>query len=214
MQDAFTLIINAGGASRRMGQTKALLPVPPAGRPLLAHLVERLQVLSPAATVIIANDPAIPQRAELGASVRWLPDRYGAIGPLGGIATGLDASTGWALIVACDLPLLNPTVLAALLAVAWQTEGEGAWDAVVPVVAGRPEPLHALYHARCLPAALARIERGERRASAFLADVRVRYVAEAELRQWDPALRSFTNVNRPAEWAEILPQVIALAKAD
>ena len=41
-----TLVVNAGGQSRRMGQDKALLPIPP-GTPLIAHVVRRLAPLTP-----------------------------------------------------------------------------------------------------------------------------------------------------------------------
>ena len=50
-----TLIVNAGGQSRRMGQPKALLPTP-GGVPLLVHVVQRLAPLAAAHTVIVAND--------------------------------------------------------------------------------------------------------------------------------------------------------------
>ena len=40
-----TLIINAGGQSRRMGTDKALLTVQPHGLPLIAHIAARLAPL-------------------------------------------------------------------------------------------------------------------------------------------------------------------------
>ncbi|MCB0188150.1 MAG: NTP transferase domain-containing protein, partial [Caldilineaceae bacterium] len=45
-----TLIVNAGGQSRRMGQPKALLPLPPTNRPLLETIVQRFQTLAPQQT--------------------------------------------------------------------------------------------------------------------------------------------------------------------
>ena len=57
-----TLIVNAGGQSRRMGQSKALLPIPPRGEPLIAHLVRRLQPLAPARLVVVTNDAELPAR--------------------------------------------------------------------------------------------------------------------------------------------------------
>lgn len=188
-----------------MGYPKALLPVPPHGRPLLATIVQRLAGLQPYEVVVVANDPRLRQQLVLERAARWISDRYGSVGPLGGIATALAASVGWALVVACDMPLLNPDLLQYLIHIAEETDaaGESRWDAVVPVVAGYPEPLHALYHRRCLPAVEARLANSERKATAFLADVRVRYVNEEELRLYDPTLHSFLNANTPAEWQAI-----------
>ena len=71
--------------------------------------------------------------------------------------------------------------------------GQERWDAVVPVVGGYEEPLHALYHGRCLPAIVARLAQGQRRVISFMPDVRTRYVQEEELRAVDPELRSFST---------------------
>lgn len=201
-----TLVINAGGQSRRMGRPKALLAMPPDNQPLLQVIVQRLQALSPQRTVVIANDPALRAQVDLGADVLWLTDAYPETGPLGGLATGLAACEGWAICVACDMPLLNPALFTYFCELAAETDATGAdrWDAIVPVVEEYPEALHTLYHRRCLPAIEARLVAGERRAICFLPDVRVRYVPEAELRQLDPALHSFFNANTPAEWAQVV----------
>lgn len=209
MRDKSTLVINAGGQSRRMGEPKALLPMPGTGEPLLAVMLRRLQGVTEEPPIIIANDPQIQatvaEKAPLDEPVRWLADCYGTVGPLGGIATALAAVNGWILLVACDMPLLNPHLLRYLLWLTGEggTDGVARWDAIVPVVNGYPEPLHALYHSRVLPAVAARLGAGERRATAFLPDVRVRYVHEEELRPHDPALHSFMNINTPEEWAVV-----------
>lgn len=202
----FTLIINAGGQSRRMGQPKALLPLPPTYQPLLQVIYQRLQQLSPQRTLIIANDPTIHTQVTLPGDPLWLADAYPNTGPLGGLATGLAAYDLWAICVACDMPLLNPTLLAYLCTLAAETDATGVdrWDAVVPVVDEQPEALHALYHPRCLFAMLDCLVNGNRRATAFLPAVRVRYVTETELRTFDPALLSFYNANTPDEWAQVV----------
>jgi molybdopterin-guanine dinucleotide biosynthesis protein A len=197
-----TLVINAGGQSRRMGVSKALLPVPPHNTPLIAHVAARLAALHPARLVVVANDGRLPAQAQLPADTIFVPDAYPDTGALGGIATGLQQAPGWAVVVACDLPLVSAPLFQMLVALAGEQEG-GAdrWDAVVPVVDGYEEPLHALYHRRCLPAIEARLAAGQRRAISFLPDVRPRYVQEVELRSADPNLRSFFNTNTPEEWA-------------
>lgn len=201
-----TLVINAGGQSRRMGQPKALLAMPPDNHPLLQVTVQRLQTLSPQRTIIVANDPAIRTQVDLSADTLWLTDAYPETGPLGGLATGLAACDGWALCVACDMPLLNPVLFTYFCGLAAETDATGAarWDAIVPIVDEYPEALHSLYHRRCLSAITARLAAGERRAICFLPDVRVRYVPEAQLRQLDPALHSFFNANTPADWEQIV----------
>jgi len=216
-----SLIVNAGGLSQRMGHPKALLPVPPDGQPLLDHIVERLHAVgegvAPQATIIIANNPQLCEQSALGPAVRWLSDRYKGIGPLGGIATGLGVITGWSIFVACDMPLLNPHLFEQFGAIAaegddtdsGQWDGSGQWDAIVPIVQGYPEPFHALYHRRCYDAVVNAIATGKRRATSFLADVRVRYVHEEEIRVVDPGLHSFLNVNTPEEWQQILPLLMA-----
>ena len=203
MLSDLTLIVNAGGQSRRMGQPKALLPAP-GGVPLLVHVLRRLAPLAAARTIIVANDPAIAALAGLPPGTRCLADAYPGTGTLGGIATGLAAAPGWAAVVACDLPFVQAAVFTHLCAVAAEQESGGdRWDAVVPVVGGYEEPLHALYHARCLPAITARLAAGARRVISFMPDVRTCYVDEAALRAIDPELRSFVNVNTPEEWAAV-----------
>ena len=206
-----SLILNAGGDSRRMGQPKALLPVPPArsrpARPLIMHVAARLQPLAPSQTLVVANAAVADGLCAWQRTVpdddapddfTLLLDREPAAGPLGGLATGLARCDGWAALVACDMPLANPALFTELLAEIQEPPTRP--DAVVPVVAGRAQPLHALYHRCCLPAIEARLNAGERRMDVFFADVHVRYVDEEQLRSIEPTLQSFTNVNTPQAW--------------
>lgn len=198
---SLALIINAGGESRRMGRSKALLPVPPDDTPLIAHVARRLASLPLDRVIVVANDPTLPAMAQLSAPTIFVADAYPGAGALGGIATGLQQIDGWAAVVACDLPLVNPQVFALLTHIAAERDEQGeCWDAVVPVIGGYEEPLHALYHRRCLPAIEARLVQGQRRVISFMGDVRTRYVSEDQLRSIDPQLHSFVNANTPAEW--------------
>jgi len=203
--DTLTLVINAGGQSRRMGTAKALLPVPPYDTPLIAHIAARLAELTPDALVVVTNDTALPQAAQLPSGTIFVADAYPDTGTLGGIATGLQQAPGWALVVACDLPLVSAELCAMLAGLAGeQVEGQERWDAVVPVIDGYEEPLHALYHRRCLPAIEARLAAGQRRVISFMPDVRTLYVQEEDLRAVDPQLHSFFNTNTPEEWSEAM----------
>ena len=201
--DHLTLVINAGGQSRRMGTAKALLPVPPHGTPLIAHIASRLAPLAAQPLVVVTNDPALAQAAQLPPGTIFVGDAYPDTGTLGGIATGLQQAAGWALVMACDLPLVSAELCAMLARLAdEQVDEQDRWDAVVPIVDGYEEPLHALYHRRCLPAIEARLAAGQRRVISFMPDVRTLYVQEEQLRAVDPQLHSFFNTNTPEEWAE------------
>jgi molybdopterin-guanine dinucleotide biosynthesis protein A len=196
-----TLVVNAGGQSRRMGRPKALLAVPPTGKPLLAHVVERLRPVAAERIVVVANEPGLTEAIRLDGEATWVSDAYPDAGTLGGIATALREVSGWALIVACDLPFVSASVCGWLAGLAASVEGSaGEVDVVVPIVSGYEEPLHALYHSRCLPHIERRLAQGERRVISFFPDVRVCRVEEHELRQLDPMLRSFVNVNTAQEW--------------
>jgi molybdopterin-guanine dinucleotide biosynthesis protein A len=101
------------------------------------------------------------------------------------------------------MPFVDTDLVRAMIAAC------GTADAIVPRVRAQgleepqPEPLHAIYRKTCLPAIEAALAAGRRRVVAFLQDVQVCYLDENVLRQFDPDLRSFRNVNTPEEWATI-----------
>lgn len=214
MQPTLALVINAGGQSRRMGREKAMLPLPQPNSSgsniLIQHIAHRLASLPLERLVVVSGSEAVRaavlQRRPPVPVLCCVADAYAGGGALGGLASGLRACPEWAAVVACDMPLLDPH----LLHWQWQQIVRATHrevDAVVPVVGGREQPFHAMYHRRCLPAIEARLAAGERRVTSFLSDVRTHYLSEEETRRLDPQLRSFCNVNTPEEWAAVLPQL-------
>ena len=191
-------VILAGGASRRMGRDKAFLEF--GGEPLIARIAERLRAVVDE-VIIAANDTA----RYAAFADRCVPDVHPGIGTLGGIHAGLGAAAHQlAVIVACDMPFLNPDVLAWFVEVAGSANGAGDADLVVLRHDKGVEPLHAVYRKSCLPAIEATIRSGERCAFAFYDQIRVRYVHPAEIVALDPALYSLRNVNDPTQWCEAL----------
>jgi molybdopterin-guanine dinucleotide biosynthesis protein A len=125
-------------------------------------------------------------------------DLIEGLGPLGGIFTGLTAiSKDAGFFVACDMPSLNRELLRHMV------ECKDDFDAVVPRISGKMEALYALYRNTCLPAIRRQIDSREYQIFRFFSEVSVRYVDEGEIRQFDPELRSFFNVNTPQELQEI-----------
>lgn len=208
-----SLIFNAGGGSRRMGTPKPLLPTPPDGRPLLRHMWERLRARPWLRTVVVANEPGWRARLGLPGEVRYVADAFPGMGALGGIATGLELCEGWALILAADMPLVNPDLCEWLCQQALDPGQDPPPDVVMPIVGGKAQPFHALYHRRSLSAIRAQLARGERMAIGFLSEVNTRFVDEEEMLTVVPDLHSFVNANTPAEWAASLELLRAESNA-
>ena len=188
-----SVVILAGGISRRLGRDKAAEPF---GDETLLHRVVRRASESVGSNdvVIVVANTGQSERAPADIPHRLALDTLPGSGTLGGIYTGLEAARNeWALVVACDMPFLSEPLLR------YVTELRAGVDAVVPVIGGRPEPTHALYSRRCIPAISQRLQDGQLKAAGFLDLVRVRYVDEAEARRFDPELLSFFNVNRPED---------------
>lgn len=181
--------ILAGGASRRMGENKALLEVD--GTPLVARVARVLRPLF-ANVIVITSDPATARAADVPA----VPDAVEGRGPLGGLHAALSHFAAPAFCVACDMPLLRADFIA------WQCAQLGVYQAVVPHLAERWEPLHAVYAPGCLPIFAHALEQEKPPAlQRVLRDLNVRRIAEAEARAFDPSLQMFANWNTPEDVA-------------
>jgi len=182
-----TGVILAGGMSTRLGRDKAVEPL--AGQPLIGRVLSMLSDVTDT-SVVVVNDEARGAELPLPEDVAVAVDAYPDSGSLGGIFTGLQAaSADWALVVACDMPFLNPTLLARML------ELRADHDVIAPVLDGRPEPTHALYSKACLPHMEERLQHGKLKITGFYEDVGVRYITEDEVNLLDPDRLSFFNVN-------------------
>ena len=193
-----TGIILAGGKSRRLGRDKTRLPWPPPapGQSAAPGTPTLLAVTAGRLATVCAEVVLVGYRAEhRPLSYRTVPDAYPDSGSLGGIYSGLAAAGRWSFAIAADMPFLDLALVRHMLSLPRE------WDALVPVIAGRPEPLHALYGPACLPAMRERIEARRLKIAGFFDAVRVCYLDEATVRGFDPELRSFFNINTPADLA-------------
>lgn len=200
--ESVSLIVNAGGQSRRMGVAKALLPMPPQDTPLIVHIIRRLAPLVTGQVIVVTNDTEIAEAAHTAGAVLTLGDCWEQGGALGGVATGLGACKEWAMVVACDMPLVDPTLFATLIALA---RTEPMLDAVIPKVGGQAQPFHGLWHPRALPMLEAKLAVGELQVLGALSALRVAWVDEARL-EIDAKALAFWNVNTPQEWHDLLAQ--------
>ena len=106
-------VVLTGGASRRMGRTKALVEID--GVPMAAMVAASLRAAGCVRVVAVGGDPG--ELAALDLPV--LPDDHPGEGPLTGLATAMRVFEmhGLAdlLVVACDLPFVGPADLGRLV---------------------------------------------------------------------------------------------------
>ncbi len=191
-------IILAGGRSSRMGTDKALLPLANAPHStFLARLAATLASLCDELLLVARDEEQAARYKAAIANVRVVTDKAPDYGPLMGIYSGLSAIQAVrAVIVAVDMPFVQPALVSLLLARA------SATAITVPVVNTVPQVLCAVYPRSLLPQIEITIAQGRRDPRSLLTTVPVQYIDEAQLRAVDPQLRSFINVNTPEEWRE------------
>jgi len=199
-----TISIQAGGASTRMGEDKALKPF--LGRPLIQRVIERLQPVSDE-IIVTTNHPE--DYSFLGAStllsgamrrLRLIPDLIPGRGALGGLYTALSSATcSLVAVVACDMPFVS----SLLLETAGRLMVEEDADVVIPESAEGLEPLHAVYRRRtCVPAIESAITADKWKVISWFPDVKVRVLKAEEVKLLDPSGLCFWNLNTPEEFSQ------------
>lgn len=206
-----SLLILAGGKSSRMKKDKSQLPWQDSTT--LTHMLINSYVYPFERTVISANRIIEPQ--ELPDFIRKktkqrehtteyihlsdkrrlsvVSDLYTDCGPLGGMeaAMRLYPSDCW-LILAVDLPFFDFSRVPALLAA-----NASEYDAVIPVVDGRENPLAALYKGRVYEKIRTALADGDYR-------VRKIYNKKAAFIDETPYARQYLNMNTPIAYKEAL----------
>lgn len=186
------LIILAGGRGTRIGEVnKALLPI--GNETMLTRILENLSPLFDEIIVVAKEiEPFIHY------PVRVIIDEYPGCGPISGIHAGLKASVDQHnLVLACDLPMIRIELVKFLLKNAKQ-------DVTIPQVGEYLEPLVAVYAKRILPLVEGFIKVGNFKVINLLRKLDVEIIPESIVRQFDPELRSFVNVNSPVEYKKVL----------
>ena len=196
-----TVVIQAGGESRRMGQSKATVPF--GGRPMICRLIERL---SPAADelVITTNEAERLQFVHEmypDLNIRLVKDEYDYRGALPGLYTAIKSATSpYVAVVACDMVLASASLVRGE-AIEMNEKGT---DVVVPVNKHGFEPFHALYRKEtCLPAIKQRLDEGNKRAQSFFDLVNVEEFPQARVLETSPMGGCFVNANTPEELARL-----------
>jgi molybdopterin-guanine dinucleotide biosynthesis protein A len=187
-----SVVILAGGFSRRFGQDKGLIDL--AGKPLILHVADRISKVVNEPLVVV-NSSVQKQKFEslLSHKANVVVDKHNAQSPLVGALTGFESAKGeYSLLLPCDTPFIS-TQIAQFLLDTCLNKG-----AVIPRWPnGYIEPLQAVYHTKlALTAAKKALEQGKLDLRSMIARLRgVRYISTVVLRQVDPKLLTFFNIN-------------------
>lgn len=188
MKDSVNIngIILAGGKSSRMGSPKGLLNLN--GRPFISHITTAMQAL--VKELFIVSDDETYDHFE---GIR-VADIYKDAGPMGGIYSGLMRSPSfYNLILSCDVPLINSTVLNILI-----NNISDDYDVIQLESEGQTLPLVAIYTKDCEAHFKDELASGERRLRMALTKLRVKTI------HLETSLTSFVqNINTQTEYNSI-----------
>lgn len=189
-------LIVCGGQSRRMGQAKAYLPF--GDETILQRIV---RIVSPLVDELVLLTAKTQPPHPLAESHVVLPDRVEGQGPAAAITDGLKHVAPWAegaLVLGCDLPLVTAESLEYLFHELYEHQ------AVIPRQQEHPQPLAAVYRPTVFETFLEVLAAGNPRLLACIQPLDARWLEPDELRQVDPRLGLFHNVNTPHDYREAL----------
>jgi molybdopterin-guanine dinucleotide biosynthesis protein A len=190
----------AGGASSRFGRDKALVRF--GARPLLLEIVQLVRTYTSEVAVIAGAQ----KYRDLAANLEIIEDQWPGEGPLGGIITALqhtaaaDPSVEWNLILGCDMPFVTAEWLQFLVTHAREANKE--IQVILPHSAHGPEPLCACYRTSAADPLKNVFDRGVRKVTQALKEVRTEVLDESAWKRFDSAGRLFWNMNTSADFEE------------
>jgi molybdopterin-guanine dinucleotide biosynthesis protein A len=179
-------IVLAGGQSKRFGEPKALALR--CGKPFLFYSVEALRSIVD--QVVVVAQPHIQKQLQLK-DVQWIEDvsQHKGKGPLAGIYSAMKHyEATWYIVLPCDIPFIHETIVTSL-----KQQADDAFDAIVPYVNRRPQPLVAIYHHRVKSLMYDCLQQGEYRMYTFLSSCRVKHI---EMKEEQP----FMNINTKEQY--------------
>ncbi|RFC42861.1 MAG: Molybdopterin-guanine dinucleotide biosynthesis protein A [Verrucomicrobia bacterium] len=183
----------AGGRSLRFGSDKAFFVPPGAAEPMWRLQLDKLLALEASEVIVSVGSRSSPTGFSPPTGVRLIPDRHPDQGPLGGLASVLgEIRSERLLVLGIDMPGVTVAALGLLLEACEPGNGRG----LVPWLAGRWEPLLAIYPRVMSDVAEQRLARGERSLQGFVEAG----VARGMIGSWpvpDACAGWFVNLNRP-----------------
>ena len=184
-----TGVILSGGLAKRFdGREKALLRI---GDERILDKIYRVFSDLFDDIILVTNRPL--QFTDWDLNI--VTDLFDIRSSLTGIHAGLFyASNPYAFFSACDAPFLKKQIVETVL------EGiDENIDIVIPETSAGREPLCAAYSKRCLNLAEQHLKQEKLKIQLAFRKCRIKTISEKKLRERDPELLSFFNINTPED---------------
>jgi len=190
---SLSAILLAGGENKRMGIKKAFLKV--GGNTFIDIIYRKMDELF--SEIIVVTD--LPQDfSYLKARITTDLIQNSEKNALRGIHAGLSvASNPACFVVACDMPFLSLSLIKHMSQFAL------GYDIVVPLLDGYYQPLFAFYNKKALTLIQQRLEEKRYKIVDLYPHFHLKAIAEEIVRQHDPLLLSFSNINSPEDYRKI-----------
>ena len=187
-----TAIILAEDFSSPLEQDKAIMILN--GKPLLRHVVDAIGVLVNEVIVVTDSQERVQEYTRIvGGEVKFAVNVDETKSPLVGAAAGFELAEGkHSALLAADTPFISPDVVDLFFELC---QGK---TAVVPRWPDQQiEPMHAVYHTKsALEAARIALGEGKLDLQSMVENLGgVRYVSTLVVKELDPELKTFFNVN-------------------
>lgn len=191
-QDKFTAAILWGGKSSRIGQDKGFLPLHTTR--VIEAIIDKLFPLSD--ELLLVTHHSDYQNAKV---TRSIIDEIPEQGPLEGLKMALqEAAYPNILVTGCDAPFLNTSLIHLMLA---QLPDQGC---VISETGGKIHPFPGVYSKALLPLVQDSLNSHELKMTSFCDKVKARILPEEKVREVDPQLQSYINLNTPDDYYNAL----------
>lgn len=178
------IILSGGKASRMDGQDKAFLKID--NEPIISAQLRALKKLFKK-IIIVTN---LPEKYGAIKGVKVISDIVAHQGSLGGIYSGLMASTSfYNFVVACDMPYIDTSLIE------YMYKKSSGYDAVVPKINKRYEPLYCFYSRNCLKFIGKLLDKKMFKINKLFSRIKVKEIVRGEIKQFALGAKIFTNIN-------------------
>jgi molybdopterin-guanine dinucleotide biosynthesis protein A len=196
MKDNITGIILCGGKSTRMkGKNKAFLEKD--GKTFIEIIYENLTQVTKE-VLIVSNEPETFSNNKF----QVFRDIIKRNTPLSGIHSGLvNMNTDFGFVLACDMPFLKKEILGVIA-----EKADFSSDVVTPWEDSYFQPLCSVYSKKCIPFIETLLLKGEVKTDKLFKLINLKKIPYDDLRNFDPELKSFININSEKDFKIFLNQ--------